>query len=789
MRQLTHSASLLVALLVTCTMAIGQTPGFKPLPIGGRRTADQQATKAQVSLLADRTGLVPGRTAHLAIVFDVADEWHTYWRHHGQGAGMPPTFTWQLPEGITAGPVQFPPPKRYVDATGDASFILEGRAVLLVPLAVAETVAPGQEAELRLKARWLVCKDMCAIEQKELVLTLPVVADAEQAKPDNEDVFAWARGRMPLPMEQAKHLKRLWAAADVDKVKPGSRFNVAVVLDVEDEHHVNSHEPLDAGLIRTDLFSDRTNGLYIEAPIFPAGRIKEAGGEKMSLYSGRVVLVLPVEADGVLETEQLRLGGVVTYQACSDATLMCFPPTAAEWELILPVAGEGEQVSPAHAELFTTGPAGVGFTLDGDIRPSTQHEQHSLVVWLFLAFLAGLLMNVTPCVLPVISIKVLSFVQQASESPAKVLKLGVAFAVGMVLVFNILAILATGVGLAWGQHFQSPVFTIALSSIVFAFSLSLFGVFTLGVPTSVGNLAVRTEGEGYGGSIAKGMFATVMGTPCVGPLLGPVLVWSASQPAIVVFLVFNTIGVGMALPYVLLTANPGWLRFVPKPGPWLTVFKQAMAFLLLGMVAYLLKIVQAQLGGQALWVTLAFFVCLALACWIVGMWVTPLASVRQRRLAMLISLAVVAGSAWGFFHRGFEPTAQASATERAGKASLPWVDFSLERLTELTASGKTVFLDVTAAWCSNCKVNMAFVFNTPEMLDAVTKHDVVPMLADWTNPDEEIRQLMDRLAPGASVPLCAVFPAGRPNEPIVMLGLVTKPQVIGAIERSSQGDR
>ena len=271
------------------------------------------------------------------------------------------------------------------------------------------------------------------------------------------------------------------------------------------------------------------------------------------------------------------------------------------------------------------------------------------------------------------------------------------------------------------------------------------------------------------------------------------MVWAAGQPAAMVFLVFNTIGVGMALPYVLLTANPNWLRFVPQPGPWLTTFKQAMGFLLMGTVVYLLDIVQGQLGGAAVVWSLAFLMGVALACWIMGRWMTVNSSPGQRAAVGLGSLAVVGLSGWFAFGVGFDLNAAPVETSvvrgevTPDNAELPWVDFSMDKLTALTAEGRTVFLDITAKWCPNCKYNLSWVFDAPEVASAVKQYEVVPMLADWTARDDIIGQLIEKLAPGASIPLCAVFPAGRPNEPIVMLGIVTRQQVIDALREAASG--
>jgi len=760
------------------------------IPALDKTDTDKPTLKAQVNLLASRSAISPSKSIELAITFEIAEGWHTYWRNHGEG-GLGPSFKWNLPTGFTVGELQFPAPTRYVDAVGDHSFILEGNPVLLTTLTAPKDLPLGQDVAIGVDATWLVCEKACIKESKQLELTLPVVADSSQVKPINEDTFKYARTDLPMPQAKAKYLQNLSAVASVDKVGPGAKFKVAVVLDVAKGYHLNSHKPLSEYLIPTDVFNDTTDDLIFCRAKFPEGKIEESPLGKVSLYTARTIVTIPVEADAVLQTKQLRIRGVVTYQACSDKTLQCYRPTAADWELILPVAEPGEAITAVNTDLFTSAtPTTGGFNLDADIKPTSQAKEHSLLVWLVLAFLAGLLLNVTPCVLPVISIKILSFVQQASESPAKLLKLGLAFSLGMLIVFNVLAVLATGLGMAWGQHFQTPAFSIAMAAIVFAFTLSLFGVFTLGVPTSVGSLSTQADGEGYTASIAKGMFATIMGTPCVGPFLGPVLVWSASQSVGTVFLVFNTIGLGMTLPYALLTANPKWLRFIPKAGPWLTIFKQVMAFVLLAIVVHLLNIVQAQLGGDALVATLMFLTAVAVGCWIIGTWLTPSRSSGGRVLTYVVAVAVVLLGGWYSFSNGFEPREQVTVATRPstepGDTELPWIkDFSLDKLNELTAIGKTVLLDITAKWCTVCKVNSKFVFNTPEMRETVQKYDVIPLLGDFTSNDPEIEKLIGRLAPGSSVPFCAIFPANRPNEPHVLLGKLTKDQVITAIEQAS----
>jgi thiol:disulfide interchange protein DsbD len=760
--------------------------------LGGesKLTGGSGAPQIKAELFADRDAVAPGGHVDLAVRLTLPDGWHVYWLNRGEG-GLETKFAWSLPAGWAVGDVRFPKPSRHVDETDAHTFILEGEPTFLTTLTAPANAQVGQEAEIGVEVSWLACRTMCYPGSKSLTIRLPVVAPAEQTKPIRQEDFDYARKQLPVPADQAKPLKEVKALASVDKIQPGAKFSIAVTFEVEPGYHINSHEPLEPGLIATDVFPQRTEQTQIARPLFPPGKVEEVHGEKLSVYRGKTALILPVQVDGDLKAgKELRFAGVVLFQACNDEKGTCDPPKAVEWSVTVPVAGPGEHATSIHQEIFGSireAAGGKGFTLQSNLRATTVQEQHSLVAWLGLALLAGIILNITPCVLPVISIKVLSFVQQASESPTRVFRLGLAFSLGMMVVFNLLAVMATALGLVWGQHFQSPGFTIGMASVVFAFGLSMFGVFTLSVPQAVGTLAVKTEGEGYAGSIAKGALATVMGTPCLGPFLGPVLVWASAQPAAIVFLVFNTIGIGMALPYILLTTNPRWLRFVPKAGPWLTTFKQAMAFLLMGTVVYLLYILEGQLGGPAVIWTLVFLTAVAIACWMLGRFITFNTPIVTRLTWTIVAALVVLAAGLVAFRRGIDWNATATTTREAPSGhELPWVPFSLEKLAELTAQGKPVFLDITARWCPNCQYNSAFVFDTPEVAAAIEKHGVVPMLADWTARGKDIGDLIEKLAPGASIPLAAVFPAGRPDEPIVMLEIVTKQQVIDNLAKATE---
>jgi len=392
---------------------------------------------------------------------------------------------------------------------------------------------------------------------------------------------------------------------------------------------------------------------------------------------------------------------------------------------------------------------------------------HGLGVWLLIAFLAGILLNVMPCVLPLISIKVLSFVQQAGESRGRMLALGSAFGAGMMLVFWALAIAAITLGLSWGEQFQSDGFIIVMISIVFAFALSLLGVFTLGVPKQVNDLAAGMGREGLGNAFFTGVLATLLATPCSGPFLGGTLAWTLAQAPLTVFLIFTMLGLGMALPYVVLGAFPKMLALVPKPGPWMETFKQAMGFVLLAMVVYLMISVRTEM----LLFTNAFLMFVGIASWYWGRF----AKFGQKPVKRIVTgvatiaiLAIGAQLSFGTMHEALAPA-------QGGEGQVDWVEFEPEAFTEHIQAGRSVFVKFGASWCSACTWNKKMVFETDEISALLKKKGVISMNADISHDNPRTRmleRLRSRLG-GRALPFLAVFPSDRPNEPFVRPDIIS----------------
>jgi suppressor for copper-sensitivity B len=407
-----------------------------------------------------------------------------------------------------------------------------------------------------------------------------------------------------------------------------------------------------------------------------------------------------------------------------------------------------------------------------DFTPREDKVEHGLFAWLLLAFLAGMILNVMPCVLPVISIKILSFVQQAGEDRKRILALGLAFAAGILVVFLVLAGVAIYAGMSWGEQFQSTGFLVIMIGIVFGLALSLFGLYELGVPRAVGGMAAGPPREGLVDAFLKGMLATILATPCSGPFLGSTLTWTLSQTSGVIFLVFLFLGLGMAFPYVLLTANPKLLKFLPKPGPWMETFKESMGFVLLLTVIYLLTIVPQ----TELLYTAAFLVFVALGCWVWGRFATLGQSLLKRNGILVLAFLVVIGGYRVSFH-WFKGLFEVGTEQH-------WVDFDHERFAQALDSGQNVMVDFTADWCPNCKFNEATVFESEEIQDLIQGKGVLMLKADLTTSSpytSMLGRLRDQLG-ARSIPFVAFFPGDDPQRPHTRLDIVTVSDIAGILE-------
>ena len=426
-------------------------------------------------------------------------------------------------------------------------------------------------------------------------------------------------------------------------------------------------------------------------------------------------------------------------------------------------AGEG----PARRAWF------VSDTASSEPVITSQSSTLSLWVALFYGFLGGLILNLMPCVLPVISLKIFGFIKQAGDSRRSIFLHGLAFATGIFVWFLglaavIIALKSGGAEVTWAFQFQNPWFNVVIGSVVFIFALNLAGVFEFVLPGRASN-AMESSGStsGLAGSFFQGVFATLLATPCTAPFLGSALGFAFSQSTTVILAMFTAVASGMALPYLILSASPGWLKFLPRPGVWMERLKQFMAFPLFATLVWILSILGGQRGTDGVIWFCAFLLCLAFACWLLGSFCGPLAPRAKQTIALIIILATVGLGGWYFLGEKFAHVGLETMDRIA------WVPFSKARVEEELAAGRSVFVDFTADWCITCKFNERTAIDTPVIRALLKEKNITPIKADWTNANPEITAALKSFG-RVGVPLYVIYAASNSQAPVVLPELLTE---------------
>lgn len=505
----------------------------------------------------------------------------------------------------------------------------------------------------------------------------------------------------------------------------------------------------------------------------------ESLGVELHEHEGEVEWRSRIRLRDELTGTDLTIVGTVFAQACEEGR--CFAPKtyAFSSQIQIPVAIPAAANTPRSAPTPESNVKTV-FSLDDLAIQNTETKSAWSV--LPLAFVAGFLLNFMPCVLPVVGLKLLSFVQQANSDRQRILLMNLSYTAGLLSVMLILATLAVFAGLGWGEQFSSAAFTVTLSTIVFGFGLSFLGVWEIPLPGFVGDASGSVKQEGYGGAFSKGILSTLLATPCSGPFLGAALAWAVTQPTYLTYAVFVAVGLGMASPYLVVGLFPGAIRFLPKPGNWMVAFKQVMGFIMLGTVVYLMSFMPV----AAVVPTVLLLLGVGLALWYAGRTPIYAASRDQIRAWSTATVMVVATALISFgwlqdvmqarFERAAErllaTTKVTLARTHTGEDKINWQPYSAALLEELVRAGTPVFVDFTADWCLTCKSNEAAAIETPEFAEALKAGKLVALRADKTEPNEEADALLRKLGnAAASIPFYAFFGADKPNDPLLLDGV------------------
>lgn len=670
--------------------------------------------RAQVtaSLVSADASVQPGTPITVAVRLEHKPHWHSYWVN--PGTGLPTTLKWSLPAGWKAGDIQWPAPIVLSDTRGNViGNGYEGDLLLPVTLTPPTDIKPGTTVELPVAVDWLMCREECVPGSAKLSLTLPVKAEA----PSPDAAFG-ARIRAVLAA---------LPSGDPSWLVSATRDAKEAVLRITASGAAAAEDPTGVHFFSED------------------GTIASDQPQKVSSDGkGGLTLTLPVAADG--PNDLLRLRGVVTSTKGwrADGSLPGLKVDVAFGAAAVPVASV----------------------------PAAPVAAGGFIGTLALAFVGGLILNLMPCVFPVLGIKILGFVNQAGADRRKVTLHGLVFTSGVLLSFwvlaGILAVLrAGGSQLGWGFQLQSPTFVFGLAAAMLAFALNMSGVFEFGL-TATGIGSGLQSKSGLLGSFLTGALATVAATPCAAPFLAPALGAALALSTLESFAIFTVIAVGLSAPYLLLSAFPSAVKVLPRPGAWMETFKQAMAFPLYATVAYLIWVMAGQLPETGLLSALFGLVLVALGVWAYGRWNAPGASPGRARFgtgACVVLLALGAWTGW--------PVA-------AAPGDIVWEKWSPEAVEKLRSENRIVYVDFTARWCATCQANKRLVFHSGDVLRAFSDKHIATLRGDWTNKDPMITAELAKYH-RAAVPFNVVWMPGR-AEPVVLPEILSPSVVLDALK-------
>ncbi|MDO8630467.1 MAG: protein-disulfide reductase DsbD family protein [Phycisphaerales bacterium] len=798
---------ILVGMALMTGVVVGAGPLLAETPAVGK--------KANVSLVPSVAGVVPGKPFDMAIHFELESGWHIYWQNSGD-AGLPPVVRWKLPDGFESGELQFPAPKREVSPGDIVTNILKGDPSLLVEVRPPAAIASAS-VSIAGRVSYLVCAANCIREEADLSVDLPVRPAGSETESANEAFFARTRRSLPKPSNKVVSVT---PSVTPDPLASGSKFEFTLKVEIAKGHHIQSDRPTLPSLIAADVFTERVPGIRFGKSVYPPPLTrKDQYLGDLTEFAGTFTVRIPGDVELAHESGPVRFGGVFAFQACTDGG-NCLPPDAISFSLPVDVsassggAGGGVTTPPVRSGDSGGGPAPASNTGAAQGAPSGSQAGASIVAasqgvaentggidsflkrfgligLLIGCFLYGLFINATPCVLPLLSIKVLGFVQQAHESRKRTLVLGLAFGAGVMVFFVILGLLAA----AGTNILQFPAAVIGLGTVVMAMGLSMLGVFTLQPPTAATVLEASINKEGPLSSFGKGALAPVLGFACTGPLLAGAFGWATQQPPATAVLAFFFAGFGMASPYMLLGANPHWLSFLPRPGNWMIVFERIMGFLLLAMVISLLHPLVVLIGVEGLEWTLVFLVFVGLACWVLGQVTFTMSAARRWAYrTAAVALVVAAG---GVIYETIFPLSQAVAAAKAERDHLAicdeestddllWRPWSEQAVDEAVRSGKVAFVDFTAAYCKVCMVNKKVAINTLEVKEKLKALGAVTFRGDFSTGDEAIFAELQRHG-RAGVPLNLIYPPGKPDAPVVLETSLSKDYLLQKLDEAGAG--
>jgi thiol:disulfide interchange protein len=694
-------------------------------------------------------GVGPGKQVMVGLQLTHKPEWHTYWKNSGD-SGQPTDMQWTLPSGVTAGAVQWPTPKKIPIGTL-ANYGYEGTVLLPVPLEVSQLFQPGvlsSELEVKLKAVWLVCHKECIPEEGEFAIKIPVKGSTALSAP----AFEATKAASP---RNAPNLEGLHSSATI----AGDALEFTV-------HSL----PASLRGKTLDLFPETPEVLHNAAV---------SGKDWTQAWKGAVwTASMPLSAQRSASPREMA---IVLATADGTEAARVEAKVVGEW----PKVAAAAQVSPELAAALKANAASQQAPVNASGAPLNAQDGMGLLPALLLALLGGLILNLMPCVFPVLAIKVMGFTQQAQLSgrsggasvggKSTLAATGIAYTVGVVLSFIalgglMLALRAGGEALGWGFQLQSPWVVASLAALFTLIGLNLMGVFEFAnvLPSSVATLQAKNPQID---AFLSGVLAVAIASPCTAPFMGASLGFALGLPAWQALAVFAALGIGMALPYLAASLIPAVANWLPRPGAWMDVFKKVMAFPMFATVAWLVWVLGQQTGIDGAGALLLLLVGMSMLVWSLSL------GGRTRSVLATFSVAACAIFYWATGQYVTQKLPESTATSPVDTG---WQAWEPGKVDQLLAKGQPVFVDFTAAWCVTCQLNKKTTLSQADVLADFAAKKVQLLRADWTRSDPAITAAL--LALGRQgVPVYVLYKPG--SAPVVMSEILSVGEMRAAIAK------
>lgn len=681
---------------------------------------------AEVQLISEQSAIVPGETFWIGIEMVIQSGWYVYYRNPGD-AGMPITLNWSNDQDFDISEIKWPYPEWKVEPGDLTSYIYKDSMLYMMEATVPENLDPGDKTTLQVSADWLICEKVCIPESADLELTLDV---AEQPTFNEDHLALFSKMREKLPGD----LNYWESFAEVE----GDTITLKLTTDAFDVpqyenviYFANEKGEIENGANQPFTVQNDTLTMKLQKSVYNSDDVNRVWGlvynEEGWDESGRIKAM----------TVDINLGGEKNIASASSEPVL----------------------------------------------------SQSFLLILGFAFIGGLILNLMPCVFPILSIKVMNFLQISGDDPKKAKLHGWVFGAGVLASFLVLAGLllllrAGGQELGWGFQLQSPPFIAFMTFLMFGLGLNLMGVFEIG--NSLMNVAGSAKtGDGLKGSFFSGVLATVLATPCTAPFMGTALGAAITMPAMTALLIFAVLGFGMAVPYIILSSFPAVMKKLPKPGAWMETFKQFMAFPLFATAIWLAWVFGQQVGIDGLTNLLIGLLLMSMGIWILNRWKATQISNVSRIVSRAFVVILIAG---GFF---ISASSNAQQTETSGSQTdqygIEWQAYSEDRLNQHLAENRNVFIDFTAAWCITCKANERVVFSSDDVIEKFRDLDFVMMKADWTNRNPEITRALESFGRNG-VPLYVIYNEEL-EEPMILPELLTPGIMMNALNELPQDNQ